>query len=484
MPYALHEAAERGQLGELVKLLVLGHPEQPIDVHARNAAGETPLHAAVRSGRLDAVMFLLCNGADVNAAAFPNGHGLGGLTPLHIACSQGDSQVTRLLLLNGADVNARASVIASGGGETPLHLAADKGHHEIAQILLSNGADPNAANALGLTPWSIASRNGYLAIADELASHGAQPWQAPAMAPALAEPKSPKQPEPAPAPIPAQEPVTGALAPETATPGPALPEHRLPDPKPAPAGRPHEADVRPSKAGPTVTPPLVPPRVEPRRLGAKPPPLPPSTFNQATQFAVQPAHPSGPSGKPKAAARGGGTPQVTTAATGPGLDPTLNWHTYDSPIPDFDVLRMQFGTLRFGDGLQGASFLGRPDRFVQKEADHFELLYARRGFQLEFEKNRFTYLAFFIGPDACLPQHVGMRFSSPRFRGDSLSRDRLTRETERATLERTFGTPDSVDADSEEIVLRYLRHGITMEFELDARTGRLKRWNIYSGSAK
>lgn len=176
-------------------------------------------------------------------------------------------------------------------------------------------------------------------------------------------------------------------------------------------------------------------------------------------------------------------PKMTVRVHGRRVDPTLNWGAFHKPIPDFDVSRMQFGSLRFGDGLQGASFLGRPDHFEVKEGEYCELLYARGGFQLDFDKNRFAYLGFFIGPDACLPKHPDMEFSAPRLRGNSLNRTHLTSQTDRATLERIFGSPDSVDADAQEAVLYYLRQRVTMEFELDGRTGRLKRWNLYPKDA-
>ena len=67
-----------------------------VDVNARNAERETPLHRAVEKGML----------------------------PL-----------AKLLIEAGANLRAR-----SASGETPLHLAAGSGHHECALLLLRMGA--------------------------------------------------------------------------------------------------------------------------------------------------------------------------------------------------------------------------------------------------------------------------------------------------------------------------------------------------------
>jgi len=160
-------------------------------------------------------------------------------------------------------------------------------------------------------------------------------------------------------------------------------------------------------------------------------------------------------------------------------DPTAGWGTSQQPIPDFDLSQMRFGSLRFGDGIEAASFLGRPDRFAWTQADYCELLYARGGFQLDFDKGRFAYLAFFIGPDKFVPTHEGFEFSQPRLRGCAQDGARLSREMDQPALERLVNAPDSADSDAAETILYYTRQGITMEFEMDGKSGRLKRWNLY-----
>src|SRR5690606_15496080 len=129
------------------------------------------------------------------------------------------------------------------------------------------------------------------------------------------------------------------------------------------------------------------------------------------------------------------------------------------------------GSLGFGDAIEAAAFLGRPDRVVFVKKSYCELLYARGGFQLDFEDSALAYLAFFIGPDEHLSKHPGLALSAPRLAGIAPEGQRLSQDTDRGALERLFGVPESVDADPTEVVLSVARQGVVMEFELDGATG-------------
>lgn len=160
-------------------------------------------------------------------------------------------------------------------------------------------------------------------------------------------------------------------------------------------------------------------------------------------------------------------------------DPTLGWGTASLPLPDFDFSEMRFGKLGFGDAFEAAAFLGRPQRFRWTQADYCELLYASGGFQLDFDRGKFAYAAFFIGPDRFLPKHPALKLSNPRLRGATPDGIALSRDTDRGSLERLFGVAGSVDAESGEVILYYTMQGVTMEFEMEGNTERLKRWNLY-----
>ena len=160
-------------------------------------------------------------------------------------------------------------------------------------------------------------------------------------------------------------------------------------------------------------------------------------------------------------------------------DPTLSWPPSTVPMPDFDINTMQFGALHFGDPLEAAASLGRPDRFMWTQDEYCELLYASRGFQLDFDRGKLAYLAFFIGPDEFVPTHSAFQFSKPRVHGVAIDGIELSPGVDRALIEKLLGPPDSVDVDAEEVILFYNRQGITLEFELDGKAGALKRWNLY-----
>lgn len=160
-------------------------------------------------------------------------------------------------------------------------------------------------------------------------------------------------------------------------------------------------------------------------------------------------------------------------------DPTADWKAPCLPIPDFDMEEMRFGELGFGDSIETAAFLGRPDRFNRRVRNHCELLYASGGFQIDFDEGGLSYLAFFIGPDGFLPKHGALRFSNPRLQGLSPGVARLSSGDDRASVERLFGKADSADVDEDETICFLLRRGIQMEFEFDGKSGRLKRWSLY-----
>ncbi|MBA4018449.1 MAG: hypothetical protein C0483_14880 [Pirellula sp.] len=160
-------------------------------------------------------------------------------------------------------------------------------------------------------------------------------------------------------------------------------------------------------------------------------------------------------------------------------DPTTSWNAQQLPLPDFDWGAMQLANLRFGDPLDAAAILGRPDRFTWGDGDYCELLYARGGFQLDFDQGTWAYAAFFIGPDHHLPDHPAMAFARPRLSGGPAQSIVLSPEVDRARIEQWFGPAESADVDADEAILCYVRQGLTMEFELDGASGRLKRWNLF-----
>lgn len=194
-PLAL--AARNGN-SELIRLLVAaGANPNGID-----AAGETMLMGAVRSGELPAVEALLELGADVNQR-----DGEFQQTALMFAARSGFDSIADVLIVAGAEIDASTRVgpepdwilpnsrpgfsfgvgIVRGGlpedrgmrpfrtgGMTPLLYAVREGHTGIADRLLHAGADINGTEANQITPLLMAVSNNRTAAATLLIERGAK----------------------------------------------------------------------------------------------------------------------------------------------------------------------------------------------------------------------------------------------------------------------------------------------------------------------
>ncbi|KAG0130842.1 ankyrin repeat-containing domain protein [Tuber indicum] len=129
---ALHIVAQADNL-EGVNLFL---EDRRVDANRRNLRGETPLHAAVRSGNAVIVRRLLLHPeVDTNTR-------VRGETLLHTACRNGYTQVVCVLLFDPRiDVNE-----TTPSGQTPLHLAVEFRRVRIAQLLRQH---PQIISALG-----------------------------------------------------------------------------------------------------------------------------------------------------------------------------------------------------------------------------------------------------------------------------------------------------------------------------------------------
>ncbi len=127
----LHKAAQAGSYDALVLLINNG-----ASIHARNAAGLTPLHSAAMCNigadeNIEAIIFSLVQqtGADPNVVCSDDK-----ATPLHYAVRHGRiNTITTLLRCNGININA-----ADKNGWTPLHYAMHYGQEPAAHILLQD----------------------------------------------------------------------------------------------------------------------------------------------------------------------------------------------------------------------------------------------------------------------------------------------------------------------------------------------------------
>ncbi|GAB9470009.1 Ankyrin repeat protein [Globisporangium polare] len=145
-----------------------------VDVDARDASGNTPLHLAAVYGSPATANRLIQKRANVNAVSE------GGSAPLHFAAATGDVDIVKCLINAGADLHA-----ADALGNTPLidasfvsqssspHFAFGDQHTQskVVKLLLENGADPNAVNLEGNNALFGAVRNGFEDVIDQLGRH-------------------------------------------------------------------------------------------------------------------------------------------------------------------------------------------------------------------------------------------------------------------------------------------------------------------------
>lgn len=133
---ALVEAAARGDVDEVRRLLDAGAPREH-----RDASGRTALLAAAHENHVAVATALVEEGADVNAKDQLQD------SPFLYAAAEGRLEILRLTLANGADLQ---SVNRFGG--TGLIPAAERGFVEVVRLLLDEtDVDVDHVNNLGWT---------------------------------------------------------------------------------------------------------------------------------------------------------------------------------------------------------------------------------------------------------------------------------------------------------------------------------------------
>lgn len=131
----------------------------PASLKARDKAGNTPLHLAVKREDEASVEFLLANGADVNATN-ELGH-----TPLFRAVTGDKVGIVKALLANGARTD-----VTDPQQATPLHIASRRGSKELIELLLEQKANPLAVDAAGRPPILLAVIDGNVSAVETMLS--------------------------------------------------------------------------------------------------------------------------------------------------------------------------------------------------------------------------------------------------------------------------------------------------------------------------
>ena len=156
----LHAAAETGSIEKVRHQLRKG-----VDVDAKDAEGEAPIHLAARQGHL-----IICTELIESAHADPNAQAEDGYTPLHYAAMYGHTEVAAVLLHSGAEPASKDMI-----GDMPLHLSSSNGHPEVSEALIERRADPGARGSGGNSPLHLAAINGHAAAVAVLLRRGADP---------------------------------------------------------------------------------------------------------------------------------------------------------------------------------------------------------------------------------------------------------------------------------------------------------------------
>jgi hypothetical protein len=136
----------------------------PSTLAAHDANGDTPLHHAAKRDLAKAVEFLAQKGAALEAT------NLSGETALHQAVKADAAEATRSLLALGASLSARDAM-----GDTPLHVAVLWTAERCLPLLVQAGADVNAYDFAGETPLHQAVRKRARDSLGYLLSKGADP---------------------------------------------------------------------------------------------------------------------------------------------------------------------------------------------------------------------------------------------------------------------------------------------------------------------
>ena len=139
---AIFNAVFDGNVPALKKLIDGGS-----DINQRDVRKKTPLMIASEKGRLDAVNFLVEQGADIHLTV--NGRP-GGYTALTLAAINKHADVAIYLIDKGAKIEKGDVMYAASGSCTLLKYMADK------------GADMNAVHSRNMTALIYAAGNGNL----------------------------------------------------------------------------------------------------------------------------------------------------------------------------------------------------------------------------------------------------------------------------------------------------------------------------------
>lgn len=162
---ALHIACLQGSWGVPLALLLTNYGADPLLAdRIAQTPGDTCVHYAARSG--DSVMLALLMDSWLRGREQPAVHifleapGYKGRTSLAAAVESGQLETVVWLLAQGASPSA-----VDQYADTPLHACARRGDVALATCLLDSRADPLLRNCLGKSPMLLSVQSGQLDVA-------------------------------------------------------------------------------------------------------------------------------------------------------------------------------------------------------------------------------------------------------------------------------------------------------------------------------
>ncbi len=156
------DAAQRGDRAAVVDLLREG-----ADVNAAQGDGMTALHWAAYRADIELTRTLLEASPELEARTR-----LGSYTPLHLAARSGGDAIVAALVEAGADASARTST----GDVQAIHFAATAGNANTLSLLLENGVPVDVRETTwGQTPLMFAASYGRIDAIQTLLAAGADP---------------------------------------------------------------------------------------------------------------------------------------------------------------------------------------------------------------------------------------------------------------------------------------------------------------------
>lgn len=123
-----------------IQTLSILYKNKCVQIDTKDTNGEVLLIKACRSGRIDAIEFLLDIGVSIDART------RNGDTALMIACGENRLDIVKLLVERGANINAQGRC-----NQTALMYACEFKSKDIVEYLINNGADINTKTNHGST---------------------------------------------------------------------------------------------------------------------------------------------------------------------------------------------------------------------------------------------------------------------------------------------------------------------------------------------